>query len=268
MTSPITAPAVRALIVDDEPIARAGIREMLAAEKDIVVIGEAGDGLSAAEEIIAKKPDLVFLDIQMPEVDGFGVIEAVGPGEMPAVVFVTAFDEYAVRAFEVHALDYLLKPVDPDRFRRTILRVRSRIDGRAGADPPVGALMQALRGLPGSGPYPERLLIRTPEKVIVVDARSIEWIAAEGDYVRVRWKGGTLTARSTLAAMESRLDPARFARIHRSTIVSVPHVRELRPLFSGDHAVILHDGTKFNLSRLYKSKVFALLGDSSAGKPS
>jgi two-component system, LytTR family, response regulator len=265
VSGPVTTPSVRALIVDDEPIARAGIREMLAAEKDIVVVGEAGDGLSAAEEIIAKRPDLVFLDIQMPEVDGFGVIEAVGPGEMPVVVFVTAFDEYAVRAFEVHALDYLLKPVDPDRFRRTILRVRSRMDGRGG-DAPVSAMMRTLRGLPGSGPYPERMLIRTPEKVIVVDTRSIEWIAAEGDYVRLRWKGGTLTARSTLAAMESRLDPARFARIHRSTIVSVPHVRELRPLFSGDHAVILHDGTKFNLSRLYKAKLFALLGDSSAGK--
>jgi two-component system LytT family response regulator len=266
----MTAPghtAIRALIVDDEPIARAGLRDLLARETDIEVIGEAGDGLRAAEAIIAQKPDLVFLDIQMPEVDGFGVVEAVGPAEIPPVVFVTAFDEYAVRAFEVHALDYLLKPVDPERFRMALDRVRARIAQRNGR-PPGDDLIRSLRGLPGSGAYPERILVRTPERVLVVDTRSIDWIAAEGDYIRIRWKGGTLTARGTMAGMEARLDPSRFARIHRSTIVNIAQVRELRPLFSGDHAVVLHDGTKFTLSRSYKTKLFGMLGDPPSGNTS
>jgi len=255
---------IRALIVDDEPLARAGLRDLLAAEKDVVVVGEAGDGLHAAEEILARKPDVVFLDIQMPEVDGFGVIEAVGPVEMPPVVFVTAFDEYAVKAFEIHALDYLLKPVDPERFRQALGRIRHRIsegDGMA----PGHDLISALRGLPGSGAYPPRILVRSPEKIVVVDTPSIEWITAEGDYVRLRAKGATLTTRSTMAAMEGRLDPSRFARIHRSTIVNVSLIRELRPAFTGDHALLLHDGTKFTLSRMYKARLFMLLGRAAPG---
>ncbi len=258
---------IRALIVDDEPIAREGLRDLLSSEADISVVGEAGDGLTAAEEILSKKPDVVFLDIQMPEVDGFAVVEAVGPGEMPPVVFVTAFDEYAVKAFEVHALDYLLKPVDPDRFRGTLERVRRRINAGEGGTPDAG-LLRALRGLPGSGAYPSRILVRSPEKIIVVDTASIEWITAEGDYVRMRWKGATLTTRSTMTAMEGRLDPARFARIHRSAIVNVSLIRELRPAFTGDHALLLNDGTRFTLSRMYRARLFALLGKTETGSGS
>jgi len=252
---------IRTLIVDDEPIARSGMRELLAPEKDFVVIGEAGDGLRAAEAILAEKPDVVFLDIQMPEVDGFGVIEAVGPSEMPPVVFVTAFDEYAVKAFEIHALDYLLKPVDPERFHRTVGRVRRRI-AEGGGGVPGPEVLLSLRGLPGSGAFPPRLLVRSHEKIQVVETSSIDWITAEGDYVRLRSKGATLTTRSTMTSMEGRLDPSKFARIHRSTIVNLSLIRELRPAFTGDHVVVLHDGTRFTLSRMYKARVFALLGSS------
>jgi len=257
--SELPAAAIRTLIVDDEPIARSGLRELLDTEKDFIVVGEAGDGPSAAEEIISKKPDVVFLDIQMPEVDGFGVVEAVGPAEMPPVVFVTAFDEYAVKAFEIHALDYLLKPVDPDRFRNTAARIRRTIAEGGGAAPGQDVLL-ALRGLPGSGAFPRRLLVRSAEKIIVVDAASIEWVTADGDYVRIRTKGATLTTRSTMASMEGRLDPSKFARIHRSSIINIGLVRELRPAFTGDHVVLLQDGTKFTLSRTYKSRLFSLLG--------
>lgn len=250
---------IRALVVDDEPIARAGLRDLLEGEEGIDVAGEAGDGVAAAGAILETRPDVVFLDIQMPGIDGFGVIEAVGADAMPPVVFVTAYDEYAVRAFEVHALDYLLKPVDPQRFRTTIARVRAR----AAAGPPGvlhPGLVRAFRALPGATAYPERMLVKGEEKLVVVDVRSIAWISAEGDYVRIRWKGGTLIARSTMAAMESRLDPSRFARIHRSTIVAVSRVRELRPSFSGDHVVVLDDDSKFTVSRQSRPKLLALLG--------
>jgi len=258
---------IRALIVDDEPIARTGLRELLATEGDITIVGEAGDGLTAAEEILSKKPDVVFLDIQMPEVDGFAVVEAVGPEEMPLVVFVTAFDQYAVKAFEVHALDYLLKPLDPERLHATLARVRRQIAAGKGIRPDHD-LLRTLRGLPGSGAYPGRILVRSPEKIIVVDTPSIEWITAEGDYVRLRWKGSTLTTRSTMVAMEGSLDPARFARIHRSTIVNISLIAELRPGFTGDYALLLKDGTKFTLSRMYKARLFTLLGKEDPGRGS
>jgi len=258
---------ISVLIVDDEPIARSGIRELLSGEDDFTVVGEAGDGLRAVEEILGKKPDVVFLDIQMPEVDGFGVVEAVGAGEMPSVVFVTAFDEYAVKAFEVHAVDYLLKPVDANRFRQTLGRVRRMIaDGEARTPGPE--VLRALRNLTVLRGYPGRMLIRSPEKIIVVDTASIEWIAAEGDYVRIRWKGSTLTTRSTMAAMEGRLDPGRFARIHRSTIVNMTLIAEMRPGFTGDYALLLRDGTKFTLSRMYKARLFTLLGKNDPYNPS
>lgn len=258
-------PSIRVLVVDDEPIARAGLRELLAGERDIVVAGEAVDGMSAAAAIVEVKPDLVFLDIQMPGVDGFGVIEAVGPELMPPVVFVTAFDQYAVRAFDVHALDYLLKPVEPERLRGTLERVRERTTAGRKVAAPGADVIRALRGLDANGAPPERMLIRDRDRFVVVDVKSVEWIAAEGDYVRVRWKGGTITTRSTMAAMESRLDPRLFARIHRSTIVSLRLVREVRPMFSGDAVVVLQDGTKFTISRMYKAAFIGLLGEPPGG---
>ena len=263
MTAAGRSGVIRALLVDDEPVARAGLRELLAGEPDIVVIGEAGDGEAAARAVLDERPDLVFLDIQMPGVDGFGVVEAVGPAAMPAVVFVTAFDRYAVRAFEVHALDYLLKPVDPERFRLTLSRVREKIASGA-ASAPNDEVLRALRGVPGA--FPERVLIRDREKLLVVETKGIETIEADGDYVRIRRAGGTITARGTMASMESRLDPARFARIHRSTIIALRLVREVRPLFSGDAAVVLHDGTKLTLSRMYRAGFMALLGDERSAK--
>jgi two-component system LytT family response regulator len=247
---------LRVLIVDDEPVARRRIRRLLQQEPDVEIAGECGDGQAAADAVLTLRPDLVFLDVQMPERDGFGVLEAVGPGEMPAVVFVTAYDRYALRAFDVHALDYLLKPFTRERFHEALARARRR--GRAAGDLErrFVALLDELRS---GRRYLTRFAVRSGGRVQIVEASRVDWIGAADNYVTIHAEGREHLLRETMARLEQQLDPDRFVRIHRSAIVQIDRIKELRPSFHGDFAVLLHDGTRLTLSRGYRGRVERLL---------
>lgn len=251
---------IRALIVDDEPIARRGILRLLRQEADIDVIEECGDGASAVAAIASLAPDLVFLDVQMPELDGFAVIEAVGAERMPAVVFVTAFDDHAVRAFDSQALDYVLKPIDPERFRRALQRARAHL-ARPDSDL-VRRVALALRTI-GRGEvrrYPSRLAIRSDGRVRLLDIDEVDRIVAAGNYVEVHSGAKQHLLRETMTRLEARLDPERFVRISRGAIVGIDHVREVQALFNGDFVVILKNKTQVNGSRRYRAALERLLG--------
>ncbi|MBI1808157.1 MAG: response regulator transcription factor [Ignavibacteria bacterium] len=249
---------MRTLIVDDEPLAREGVRRLLASVANIEIIGECADGVQAFERILAAKPDLVFLDVQMPELDGFGVIRKIGPENMPMVIFVTAYDEFAIRAFDVHALDYLLKPIDPDRFALTLSRVRSSAEDRR-----ILAMNQKLVSLledvTSSSKYLDRISVKSGGKIVFVKTNEVEWIQAEGDYVSLHTQGKKHLVRGKIGQLQERLDPRQFARIHRSIIVNIDQIIELQPLFYGEYRVTLRNGTKLTLSRSYKEKLNSLL---------
>jgi len=251
---------IRTLIVDDEPLARRRVRRLLKTEGDISVVGESGDGRAAIEAIRILRPDLVFLDVQMPEADGFAVLRAVGDA-MPAVVFVTAFDQYALGAFEVHALDYLLKPFNRTRFLQTVARAREHLArARVGAaDPKVMGLIDELQV---AKRHLRRFVVRAPGRLLLVDAGQVDWIEAADNYALLHVGAATHLVRETMAGLASELDPDRFVRIHRSTIVQIDRVRELLPAFHGDFIVVLRDGTRLNMSRGYRSAVEAVLGRS------
>lgn len=243
---------IRVLIVDDEPIARRGIRQQLRGETDLEVIGECGDGAAAIDAITELAPDLVFLDIQMPEVGGFDVVEAIGVARMPAVVFVTAYDEHALRAFDVHAVDYVLKPIDRHRFRTAVERARRRLShAPAQLDRRIAAVLGEL-GRPAHE-YAKRLAIKGDGRVMLVDVDEVDRLEAAGNYVEVHTGARRHLVRETMASLEGRLDPARFVRVSRSSIVNAARVRELQPMFNGDFAVVLRDGTKVSGSRRYRT---------------
>jgi two-component system LytT family response regulator len=230
---------IRALIVDDEPLARRGIRQLLAPYRDIVVVGECRDGREALRALATVKPDLVFLDIQMPGLDGMSVVDRHGAGRMPVTVFVTAYDEFAVRAFEAQALDYLVKPLSEARFRATIARVRERLRR-------VTAI--------------SRIAVPTPTGELLLDEGAIDWIAAQDDYAAIHSGTQRYRVRAPLSALATRLDPARFVRIHRSAIVRLEQVRELRTDPAGRETVaVLRDGTRLPVSRRRLSQVKSLL---------
>ena len=237
---------MRALIVDDEPLARRRLRTLLRAETDIHVAGEAADGEAAVRAIEALRPDLVFLDVQMPGIDGFGVIDALGPGACPAVIFVTAHDTYALRAFDAHAVDYLLKPFDRSRLHRAIDRART-LATDAGLQQRVADLVtRAVSRQPL-----HRLVIRSAGRIHFVRADEIDWIDAAGHYVSVHAGRDTHLLRDTINRLASRLDPARFARIHRGTLVNLDRVKELQPVSHGEFDVVLKDGVRLKASRTF-----------------
>lgn len=252
---------IRALIVDDEPIARRGILAQLRGEADLEVIGECGDGAAAIDAITGLAPDLVFLDIQMPEVGGFDVVEAIGVARMPAVVFVTAYDEHALRAFDVHAVDYVLKPIDRHRFRTAVERARRRLEAHApgqqledrelSLDRRIAAALEEL-GRPAHD-YAKRLAIKGDGRVILVDVGEVDRLEAAGNYVEVHSGARHHLVRETMASLEARLDPVRFVRVSRSSIVNADRVCELQPMFNGDFVVVLRDGTKVAGSRRYRA---------------
>lgn len=244
---------IRVLIVEDEPLARERIRTLLAEDADVEVVGEAADGRSAVDAIIATRPDLVFLDISMPELDGFGVIDEVGAERMPQVVFVTAYDQFAVRAFDTHALDYILKPFDPERFHTALERAREALRHRdAGQlDERLKDLLQEVR----RPHYVERLAVKAGGRILFVRTDDIEWIGAEGNYARLHTGNRSHLLRETMSSLQEKLDPERFLRIHRSTIVSTDAIVELEPLFQGDYVVILKNGTRLTSSRGYRANL-------------
>jgi two-component system LytT family response regulator len=244
---------IRALIVEDEPLARERIRTLLEEEPDVHIVGEVGDGRSAVEAIRARSPDLVFLDVNMPELDGFGVIEEIGTDDMPAVVFVTAFDQFAVKAFDTHALDYILKPFDQDRFHTAVDRARDALRRRDAGE--LDARLKDLLSEVRRPHYVERLAVKAGGKIIFLRIDDIDWIGAEGNYARLHTGNRSHLLRETMSSLEEKLDPQRFLRIHRSTIVNTDAIAELEPLFQGDYVVILRGGTRLTSSRGYRGNL-------------
>lgn len=250
---------IRALIVDDEPLGRERIRTLLREDAEVEVVGECVDGRQAIAAVERLKPDLLFLDVQMPEMDGFAVVDAMAAQHMPAIIFVTAYDRYAVQAFEVHALDYLLKSFDRERFQSAVARAKQEI--RRSRE---GALNERLAGLledlESRKPRATRVVIKSAGRIFFLPVEEIDWVEAADNYVRIHAGAEAHLVRETLQSLEGRLDPARFLRIHRSTIVNLDRIRELHPLFHGDYAVRLRDGTELTLSRNYREKLGEPLG--------
>jgi two-component system, LytTR family, response regulator len=250
---------IRTLVVDDEMLARERVLSLLQQETDVEVVGQCSDGGEAVAAIEEQTPDLVFLDVQMPGCDGFEVLKHVSPDRMPTVIFVTAYDEYALRAFEVHALDYLLKPFGKDRFQQTLRHAREALEGRRAGD--LGRrLLAMVHDIKPEPQRVERLVVKSGGRVFFLRTDEIDWIEAAGNYVRLHLGQESHLFRETMNRMESRLDARRFARIHRSRIVNTERIKELQPWFNGDHVVILRDGTRLTLSRGYKEKLQQRLG--------
>jgi len=252
---------IKALIVDDEVLARTRIREILNKDPEIQLVGECANGREAVDAILAHTPHLLFLDVQMPEMDGFAVLEALPPERLSTVIFVTAFDQYALRAFEVHALDYILKPFDAERFNRTLQHAKSQIRQARGSLLNQGLLdlLAELKERPKARVF-DRLVIKTAGRVSFLKIAEIDWIESEGNYVRLHVGKETHLLRETLNQMEERLDPNQFLRIHRSTIVNLDRIKELQPWFHGEYRVLLQDSTQLLLSRKYREKLRDLLG--------
>lgn len=245
---------IRTLVVDDEPLARDGVKLHLGREADVVIAGEAADGRRAAAMITALKPDLVFLDVQMPILDGFEVVEAVAPTYLPTIVFVTAYDQYAIKAFEVHAIDYLMKPFTPERFETAMQKAREEISARGSHDS-RRRLLELIAERAGSAAHLQRFVIKSGEGYRLVSAADVAAFEAQGNYVRLRTGTGHHLLRITMAELEKRLDPKRFARIHRSTMVNIDRIKEITPAWHGDFEVLLTDGQKLRLSRNFRDRL-------------
>lgn len=259
---------IRALIVDDEPLARRGLRQLLAQESDVEILEECGDGQSAILAVQDHQPDLVFLDIEMPEMDGFGVIDALGVLHMPAVVFVTAYNAYAVRAFDVQAVDYLLKPTDQAHLKRALDRVRNRLQLRVSAAAPDGttdetvarqleSLLQAF-GRTQPARYAKRIVVRQQGKMQFVDLQMVSRIETDGNYLELHAEARCHLLREPMRSLEQRLDPVQFLRVSRSAIVRIDGIAEVQALFNGDFAVVMKDGAVVQGSRNYRSRLETL----------
>lgn len=250
---------IRTMVVDDEPVARERIVGLLAQEQDIEVVGECSDGQQAVSAIQSQLPDLVFLDVQMPVCDGFSVIEQIGADRMPPVVFVTAYDEYALKAFEVHAIDYLLKPFARDRFQQSLRHAREHLERRRAGD--LGKRLLALvHDLKPEPQKLDRLVVKSGGRVFFIRTDELDWIEAAGNYVRLHVGDQAHLFRETMNNMESRLDTRRFVRVHRSRIVNTDRIKELQPWFNGEYVVVLNNGTRLTLSRGYREKLQERLG--------
>lgn len=246
------------LVVDDEPIARRAIARLLRGQPDIVLLGECGDGAAAVAAIRAHSPDLVFLDIQMPEMSGMDVVARIGAEHMPATVFVTAYEQYAVRAFEANALDYLVKPFGRERFAATLQRARSRLAG-AGSSP--AQLLQALEALRQRDAYLQRIAVRVDEHVVFIAVDDIVWIRANRNTVQLHVAGAAHELRETMATLAARLDPRHFVRVHRSAIVNVRRVKAIHPWFNGHHVVTMDNGQQLRMSRYQHEAFLRLVGN-------
>jgi two-component system LytT family response regulator len=255
--------SLRVVLADDELLARQRLRRLLRREQDVRIVAECADGPATVTAVLRESPDLLLLDVQMPELDGFGVLRALPPERMPVTVFVTAFDQYALRAFEAQALDYLLKPFTEARFSAAFARARAQV-GRAGPGEraEVVALLERLRReqtelrerLDQTGAWLERVLVREEGRVRVVPVDEIDYLEAARNHVRIHAGGATHLVREPLAALEAKLDPTRFGRIHRSIVVNLDRVAEIEPWFSGDCNVVLRGGTKLRLSRSHRQE--------------
>ncbi len=259
--------SIRTLIVDDEPEARQGLRILLENDDQIALVGECRDGHEAVETIDSERPDLVLLDVHMPDLNGFDVLRKLSLDAMPVVIFVTAYDQYSLKAFEVHAIDYILKPFTNRRFREAIdlakEKIRSQKDLSVLAER-MNALLARFEDQPGrlpvsEEPYLQRIAVKEGERIRFLDVESIDWIEAADNYICLHVQGKTFLLRSKLSDIEKRLDPNQFMRIHRSRIVHIDRIREMQPLGSGDCILVLKDGTELTSSRTYRDKRRQLL---------
>jgi len=252
--------AIRTLIVDDEPPARRKLRRLLSCESDIEIVGDCADGPQAVAAIAEHHPDLVFLDVQMPEMDGMGVVHAVGPERMPMVVFVTAFDRYAIQAFEISALDYILKPYSRERLQAAVARARGQLE-RGHSDDVEQRLHTLLEHLKPGREACGRLMLKSEGRVYFLKADEIDWIEAAHNYLVLHAGAKSHLLRETMDSLEARRAPGLFVRIHRSTMVNFERIQEICPWVRGEHAVILHDGTRLTLSRSYYERLRNRLGE-------
>ena len=243
----------KVLIVDDEPLARDRIREMLKDDRETLIIGEARNGREALEAITAHAPDIVFLDVQMPDMNGFEVLNTLRVKQMPLIIFVTAYDQHAVRAFEVQAIDYLMKPFDRKRFAKALDHAKDQMK-RPPNEPDTGRIMRLLEELKTDARSLERFSIKTGEKVLFIRAEEVDSIEAEGNYVRLNVATSSHMLRETINSVESQIDPRTFVRIHRSTIVNMNRVKELQTWARGQYRVVLHNGACHTLSRGYRKR--------------
>ena len=256
---------IRTLIVDDEPLARRNLRVLLEKDPQIEILDECRNGREALKAINTLSPDLIFLDIQMPEMDGFDVLERVGPEHIQAIIFVTAFDQYALKAFDVHALDYLLKPFDDERFAHALKRAKSQIEARE-----INRLSKRLLALLEQREserkdsiqqksYLTRLMIKVSGRVVLLKVNEIDFIEADGNYAKLHVGRKAHLLREKMHDLEGRLDPAKFVRIHRSIIVNLDRIKEMQPHFNGDYIVVLDDGRQLRLSRTRRENLEARL---------
>lgn len=251
---------IRTIIVEDEPLARERMRNLLETDDAIEVCAECGDGRSAVDKITELEPDLLFLDIQMPELDGFGVLAELAIPKLPAVVFVTAYDQFAIKAFEVHAVDYLLKPFDRERFREALQRAKTRIASTQSA-PAEEGLRALIADLRPDAKAIQKLAIKSSGRVTFVKVEDIDWVEAADNYVNIHAGSAEHLLRETMTSICSRLPSEKFVRLNRSCIVNLERVKELQPMFHGEYTVILNNGTKLTLSRNYRGSLARLMGD-------
>ncbi|HEY3826701.1 MAG TPA: LytTR family DNA-binding domain-containing protein [Bryobacteraceae bacterium] len=254
-------PRFKVLIVDDERLSRQRIRRLLASESECEIAGECENGSDAVRALGRGRPDILFLDVQMPELDGFEVVQAIAEQRerpRPLIIFTSAFDEYALRAFEVHAFDYLLKPFDRKRFRDSLQRAKTQLT-RDRSESPDDRLAALLEHFANGRKMPDRVAVRNNGRVVFVKVDEIDWIEASDNYVCLHCGEETHVLRETMSQLEARLDPARFLRVHRSAIVNLDSIKELQPWFRGDYRVILRDGTELTLTRSHREKLEARL---------
>jgi two-component system, LytTR family, response regulator len=251
---------IRAIIADDEPLARERLRTLLAAEADVALVAECGDGLETADALARHRPDVLFLDVQMPEVDGFRLLEGLPADGAPLVVFVTAYPQYALRAFDAAAADYLLKPFDRERFARTMQRVRERLRGGPRLRDELATLLDQLRARPSSAR--DHIPVRSGQRTVLVRVEEIDWIESSGNYVTLHVGDQEHLLRETLSELEAQLSPRQFVRVHRTAIVNLDRIQSLTPTPHGDHRLKLRNGRELTLSRTYRARLEQLLGRS------
>ncbi len=259
---------IKTIIADDEPLAREKIRNLLAEDPDIELIGECADGIETVTAIRNQQPDLVFLDVQMPELDGFGVLKALRHSNMPTLIFVTAYDQYALRAFEVHALDYLLKPFDRERFQKALQRAKEHIrkEKSGEVNEKLLTLLEDLKSEKSNNherKYLDRLVIKAGGRVTFLKTEEIDWIEAAGNYIRLYIGKDSHLLRETMNNIQTKLDPEKFLRIHRSTILKIDRIKELQPWYHGEYFVTLENGKQLTSSRSYRHQLSKLLENSS-----
>lgn len=252
---------IKVLIVDDEPMARQFIRHLLKTDSEIEIVGEARNGKIAAEFITENKPDLVFLDIQMPELDGFSMLAQLAKENLPAIIFTTAFEEYAIRSFEFHALDYLLKPFDEDRFNKAVDYAKKRLLDRNERKQENEQIEALIKNVGEKNRYLERLLIKQNGRLVYIKTDEIELVKSDDKYVLIYAAGKQYLVRQTLGAMKNELDPNKFVQVHRSAIINIEKIKELESTPSGDYTIVLENNLKISVSRSFKDDLFKILGE-------